>query len=266
MKSTYYLNLNNLNDYQNTYQTNTNQTFRRYQQDSSPNQQTYYRTESILNTHNSLSSNNNTNRDDTLLSHNFYNQSNREPITLFQRNNSSIQRSHSSFNQDYNNIVNNNYAKKYAMDYRLAELRENKRNLMMKNSELQRQIDLVHEMAGIERKVVTTCKKDGKKAKKYLKVFPNTNNSNKDVDSINSKVKEEINNIKGIINECDDNKIRKKLFDKINVLEKVIESSFQLLKDKNKGNIDKKDKLIEKLQKENIDLHKKITKVKSTLK
>ena len=265
MKSTYYLNLNNHNDYQNTYQTNTNQTPRRVYQESFPNQQTHFRTESILNTHNSLT-NNNTKRDDTLLSHNFYNQSHREPITFLQRNNSSIQRSHSSFTQDYNHIVNDNYVKKYAMDYRLAELRENKRNLMMKNSELQRQIDLIHEVAGIERKVVPTCKKDGKKAKKYLKVFPNTSNNNKDVDSINNKVKEEINSIKSIVNECNDNKIRKKLFDKINVLEKVIESSFQLLKDKNKGNIDKKDKLIEKLQKENIDLHKKITKVKSTLK
>ena len=60
----------------------------------------------------------------------------------------------------------------------------------MINSELQRQIDLVHEMAGIERNLVTTCRKDGKKAKKNLKVFPNTSNSNKDVDSINNKVKE----------------------------------------------------------------------------
>ena len=68
-----------------------------------------------------------------------------------------------------------------------------------------------------------------------------------------------------IINKCDNNKIRKKSIDRINVLEKVIESSFQLLKDKHKGNIDKQDKIIEKLQKENFDLHKKITKVKSKL-
>ena len=89
MKSTYYLNLNNLNDYRHTYLTNTNQTPRRLYQESFPNQQTYFRTESILNTHNSLS-NNGTNKDYTLLSHNFYNQSSREPIALFQRNNSSI--------------------------------------------------------------------------------------------------------------------------------------------------------------------------------
>ena len=94
MNSIYCLNLNNLNDYQHTYQTNTNtnQTPRRLYQESFPNnQQTHFRTESILHTHNSLS-NNNINKDDTLLSHNFYNHSNREPITLFQRNNSSIQR------------------------------------------------------------------------------------------------------------------------------------------------------------------------------